>query len=135
MASTTNSLQAFKECSFLHKIRGFAVTNEEGKIYAHVSLSDLLRLDFDTIEMLRENLGDLVKYLNNNGSPKLISVKSDTSFVDILKTMIENKIHRVYVTDDDGDYVGVVSATNVVGAIAEPMVTNIKDILKDMGFP
>eukprot|EP00009_Paramoeba_aestuarina_P006754 CAMPEP_0201523648 /NCGR_PEP_ID=MMETSP0161_2-20130828/20684_1 /ASSEMBLY_ACC=CAM_ASM_000251 /TAXON_ID=180227 /ORGANISM="Neoparamoeba aestuarina, Strain SoJaBio B1-5/56/2" /LENGTH=309 /DNA_ID=CAMNT_0047922833 /DNA_START=67 /DNA_END=996 /DNA_ORIENTATION=+ len=98
------------------KISALAVVKENGTLSANFSATDLVGLYRKQLPDLLMPVNDyLTKYSEKATNP--VTIRHDTSLLQAVQTMAEEKIHRVWVIDDDFKPVGVVSLTDVAGFI------------------
>ena len=115
-----------------HKVSGLPVIDQEGRVVGMVSEGDLIYQDkkLHTPAFL-EILGGVI-YLENPQrlgqdlskmtavkvaeimTPKLYTVKEESTIEDIATIMIERQVNRVPVVDGAGKLVGIVSRQDVV---------------------
>jgi len=100
---------------------GVAVVDENGKIYANFSVSDLRGLDKERlkkmlnlplIQFLKETKGQLLK------DP--ITLKENDTLLDTIKCMQQHHVHRIHIVDSSGKVIGIVSTTDVMKALSTP---------------
>ena len=141
------TIQRLAEFFLKNEIRGAPVIASDHELVGVVSVSDIFRFenaDDDTkSEALRrcyrDSTGidiasreDLVNWSKNSQTSctvhqimvkQVISVGLDSTQSDVAATMVENDIHRVFVTEDE-KIVGIVSALDILRKL--PMVNNKK---------
>lgn len=100
-----------------YDISGVPVVDEMGYLVGVVSQMDLLRIRAsDTLWAQWPGLE-----ARHVMSRPVLTVTSDTSLTDAARTMQEHGVHRLVVVEDDGESpIGVLSATDVVRAMAHP---------------
>jgi CBS domain-containing protein len=115
--------------AFLTKrsISGAPVINDAGRPVGVLSRTDIVRFSggvSDTPQMLGEFI-DEAKRLSDPThldsvvvrqvmTPVVQSVNLDTSLAEVCERMLDHKVHRVFVTDEVGILVGVISALDVL---------------------
>ena len=112
-------------------VRGAPVVDENGRCIGVVSTTDFLRATFvETMESPlaaeadfccpwqvfdHEKLSGCVKDIANK-CPKTVS--PNTPIGDLAQMMVASHIHRLIVVEDAGALVGIVSGTDLLGALA-----------------
>jgi CBS domain-containing protein len=91
---------------------GMPVTDEEGKVIGVVTEFDLLGQVCEGRELARLTAGDVM-------TKNPITVDVNTSLNDLLKSMMEQNIVRVPVTEE-GRLVGVIARCDILRAFIEP---------------
>ncbi|BFM18206.1 CBS domain-containing protein [Maricurvus nonylphenolicus] len=123
------------------KISGAPVVASDNELIGVVSVTDIFRFenqgDAGKVDALRDYYqaayGNDIDHLEldqwtHNAEEnctvhqimqkRVISVSEDTSISDIAKTMLINKIHRVFVTTDN-KVVGIITTSNLLNLLAE----------------
>jgi len=91
---------------------GMPVTDEDGKVLGVVTEFDLLGRVFMEEELVKLTAGDVM-------TKTPVTVDVSTSLNDLLKTMMENNIVRLPVTEE-GRLVGVIARCDILRAFIEP---------------
>ena len=91
---------------------GMPVTDEDGKVIGIVTEFDLLRQVYEGRELVKLTAGDVM-------TKTPITVDVNASVNEILKTMMDNNIVRLPVTED-GRLVGVIARCDILRAFIEP---------------
>jgi len=113
------ALEAFK-LMITEKVSGVAVVDEQGKLVASLSSSDLKgSMDCNLFHDLylpislysEKTLPDLFDKKNCT-SP--ISCTLDTSIYELLHKLASNRIHRLFVVDSENKPIGVLSLCNII---------------------
>ena len=91
---------------------GMPVADEDGKVIGVVTEFDLLGQVCEGKELVKLTAGDVM-------TRKPVTVDVNTSLNDLLKTMMENNIVRLPVTED-GRLVGVVARCDILRTFIEP---------------
>jgi CBS domain-containing protein len=62
-------------------------------------------------------------------TPIVITVAETAKLSQVIRTMLDRKVHRVLVRNDDGEIVGIVSALDILHSmLAEPSVEALSTI-------
>jgi CBS domain-containing protein len=91
---------------------GMPVTDENGKVIGVVTEFDLLGQVCEGRELVKLTAGDVM-------TKNPITVDVDTSLNDLLKSMMENNIVRIPVTEE-GRLVGIIARCDILRAFIEP---------------
>jgi CBS domain-containing protein len=91
---------------------GMPVTDENGKVIGVVTEFDLLGQVCEGRELVKLTAGDVM-------TKNPITVDVNTSLNDLLKSMMENNIVRVPVTEE-GRLVGIIARCDILRAFIEP---------------
>jgi len=123
-------IDAFKQI-WEQQISGVAVVDDEGTLVGNISATDLVRTRVKPVGPIIHDLYQPIKHFNNirtTMSEKVymgdlpryppITVKSDDRLETIMETVVNNKVHRVYITDDALAPVGVISLSDIIRTFA-----------------
>jgi CBS domain-containing protein len=112
------------------QVTGIAVVDEQGKLVGNISASDLTRTHYKPIGPIIHDLYQPIKYFNyirTSSKDKIlmaempryppITVQPNDTLEAVMKTIVENKIHRVYLVDDNSKPVGVISLGDIIAAL------------------
>lgn len=91
--------------------------DEENKIVGNISLSDFKDIGFrvDQFPKLFIPISTYLKKKNEGRNvPKLVWAKDTTSLNDLLTQFRIDGVHRIYITEERGDPIGVVTMTDVM---------------------
>jgi len=95
------------------RVSGVGVADSQGHLVGHIGAADLKGIDFNThiMEKLRLSVKDF-KQLS------IVAVPPSASFKQVLDTLAETKMHRVYLTDtNNATAKGVVSQIDIIQAV------------------
>eukprot|EP00300_Choanocystis_sp_HF-7_P033998 c4647_g1_i1.p1 GENE.c4647_g1_i1~~c4647_g1_i1.p1 ORF type:complete len:338 (+),score=87.99 c4647_g1_i1:82-1014(+) len=111
-----------------HSISAVPVVDQEGKLVYNLSATDVRRVIefpilFEVIKRAEASVENFFTCLRESGltvrTP--ITCRPDTSAQEVVDLMISNKIHRVYVVDEENRPIGVVSVVDVFSSlVVEP---------------
>lgn len=101
-------LKYMKEC----QLSAVAVLNEYGQIEANFSASDLKVLHEDNFFMVALTLGEYLQKVSPSKVP--ICCKEMNTLEEILAVLLGSHLHRVFVVDDNGHPIAVVSLTDIM---------------------
>jgi CBS domain-containing protein len=107
----TKVIDAFKKMR-AQEINGLAVTDSDGTLVGTLSESDLRGLTMDTMYRLQHPVIDFLKVQNQ--LPEVMTVRPDMPLRDLLETMTKQKLHRLFVVDDEEHLTGVVTLTDII---------------------
>jgi len=92
------------------KLSALAIINQEGKIVGNFSASDLKHVTPKNIESLYDTVDHFIQL--ENQSP--VVVAPTASLGTVVQTLVEKKVHRVWVVDENRHPVGIVSITDIM---------------------
>jgi len=119
-----DTLEILAEC----KISGLALVDNEGKLVANFSASDLRGLPRAVFSWLSKPTIDFLQHFGRGVKPP-IAESSDTTFRNIaekLAHLSKERIHRVYLIDKDEHPVGVVSLSDIM-PLLQPHETSAQE--------
>jgi len=112
---TSDALEGFKAIR-QNKIYAVGVVDENGKLVANLSASDLRGLKKEQLDSLtKPSFIQATKFKNK----KLVTVSSIDTLFECMSLMAENKVHRVWVVDSEVHPIGVVTLTDCIRAFCE----------------
>jgi len=89
---------------------GLAVVNSHNKLVGNVSASDLKGLTLDNFHKLNVPIREFLA----NAKKVPIRVKGDALLSEVVAKLAENRIHRVYVVDEEDKLLNVISLTSIM---------------------
>ncbi|KAI9356583.1 hypothetical protein DFJ73DRAFT_823253 [Zopfochytrium polystomum] len=105
------------------KVMAVPVVDAAGLVVATLSASDLRGLSADSVEWVRENvltfLEKMKSRLNLQKSAEPVSLTPNDTLQDAMNLMVERDIHRIWILDDMLRPIGVVSQSDIIGAIVK----------------
>jgi len=107
---------------FDHQVSGLPVVDEENKVIASISASDLKAstektLIFDVHTPLREYLSNCNRLFKKDPNSKPITCTIKSTLCEVIAKLVKNHIHRIFVVDDNNTLIGVLSLCDVITAI------------------
>jgi CBS-domain-containing membrane protein len=111
--------QAFLE---IHKqgCDGIALIDSTGKLIANISASNIKGLTRRNYQILFRPLSQYLARDRNRGWWHLpVCTTSDTKLETVILQFVATKVHRMYITNDEGKPVGEVSLTDVMSALRD----------------
>jgi len=118
------AIQAFSKM-IEHHIGGLAVLNDEGKVVNDISMRDLkgvagdLRLFWRLYESTATFMNHVHAEYKQQRPTNVQTVNSLQTLDTVIKKIVENNIHRVYVVDDQGKPVSVVTLHDILRTIVD----------------
>lgn len=94
-------------------VHGVPVLDKDGKIVGNMSVTDLQHFLKWDIETLKVSAKDYFENINVNRVP-LVTCTLNSKFVDVIKQVVEKKVHRVYVVDENNKPVDIITLTNIL---------------------
>jgi CBS domain-containing protein len=109
------AISAFQQC-IEHAYNGVAVVGDKGELIGNLSISDLKGLTNKNFKNLHL---PVQKYISEmNVVPKTpVTCKEDELCPAVLKLMLQNHIHRVYLTDRDNRPTGLIALSNFINKL------------------
>jgi len=100
-----------------HGVSAVGVVDGDGKLVGNVSASDLKVIGYDgkLFSRLFVPVSDFVKETRPEGVGA-ICVTPRASFGQVLDKLVSNRVHRVYVVDENGKPIGVISLLEILQA-------------------
>lgn len=96
-----------------HHISGVPVKNDQGTYVGVLSKTDFVSRKLANLIAEKGNLDSIsVKELMNPTPP--ISIHENQPLDDAIELMLEHHVHRVFVTDDDGQFTGIITTFDIV---------------------
>ena len=93
-------------------ISGVALVDDDGKLAGNFSATDLRGLYLEKFPMLLQPVSDYLEEFSPS-SLNAYCVKADATFANVVKELVESKLHRLWVIDDDYKPIGIVSLTDI----------------------
>jgi len=101
-----------------NRVSGLPVVDGGGALVGVISQTDLVRLAHHSISDILRARPDGLRVGEVMTSPPL-TVAMTASLVEAARTMRDAHVHRLVALDDEGDPVGVLSASDYVSLVAE----------------
>jgi len=112
-------LPAIDAVELMHEkcVFSLPLVDENGKLFAHLSMSD-----FKSLIIVEEDFHDLLLPVHvfvtryhqiTNKSTKIISAPSTSTIQDVVAILAKERVHQVYLVDENGNPTNVISMTNV----------------------
>ncbi|RDH45227.1 CBS domain-containing protein [Zooshikella ganghwensis] len=124
-----------------HHISGAPVLNQQGKLCGVVTMTDIIRHEYipalalfsDLLDkkshatddicfthLLGNDLSEDTHLVNEIMNPDVIVISSNTSLNDIISTMIDDNVHRLFVCEQD-KILGVITTMDVLKALRQQL--------------
>jgi CBS domain-containing protein len=101
------------------EISGAPVIDAAGRPVGVVSRADILVHDREAVDDLAEDDADCTR-VGDIMTPAVFCVSPDAPASRVVREMIELKIHRLFVVDDPGTLVGVITVLDVLRHLTPP---------------
>lgn len=113
------ALAAFEKINEL-KVHGVGVVDDAGKLVSNISASDLRLIGHQgaSLAVLYKTCSEFIEVAHGGG---LVCVSRNATFVEIVQTLSDKRLHRVYVVDEAGKPVAVISQIDVLLTIQKRM--------------
>jgi len=120
--SNASTLAAFR-LMFIHRKNAVAVVDKDGRLIANLSCSDLRGLHRGNLDTLLLPVYEFLEISSKDREGGLLpdqlrNATPDTPLDVVVNMMLESHIHRVWLTNDNDEPVGVVSITDVLSLFA-----------------
>ncbi|MBN1298877.1 MAG: CBS domain-containing protein [Actinobacteria bacterium] len=130
--SKDSSIEELSELLLKNKISGVPVTDENGRLEGIVTEADIIVRDTDlhfpryfklldaiiyleSFRKFRENLKKhLATRVEDIMNEKVITIKTDTPLSEAAEIMLDKKINRLPVLEEDGSIAGIVTRADIV---------------------
>lgn len=120
----SKGIEAFKT---MHekRISAVAVVDTDGKLVGNISVSDLKVIGFDGSMLARlyypvsQFLKLLAKDKGNDVVEEPICASLQSEFREVVGKLVQSRVHRVYITDDNGVPTGVITQHEVLSAVLD----------------
>jgi len=93
------------------KFTGLAILDEQGRLYNNISASDLKGITKETFFNLETPIEQIIR-----GKKKLppVTCTKDDTIENVIKIMVDYKVHRIYVVDDKQRPTNVITHTTIM---------------------
>jgi CBS domain-containing protein len=123
ISSGDTAMNAFKKMNDF-RVSGLPVVDGDGKIVGSISASDLRASTIETIFSqvllpIKEFLANSCKYFQRDPN-KAVTCRFDDTLRDVVKKVLDNGVHRIFIQEDDGTLAGVLSLCDIFSAIWQP---------------
>jgi CBS domain-containing protein len=118
VVTADSSIEEAEQLLRTYRVTGLPVVDEHGTLIGVISQTDLLwGPGLHIAALLRSKTSGL--RVGELMTTPPVTIPLATSIVDAARMMLERKVHRLVAVDDQGRPVGVLSATDYVGLVAE----------------
>jgi len=102
----------------LNRYSGVAVLDDNGSLIANFSISDLRILSEQNIHLLWNSLERFLEEIKKFPMHKPpVTCNPDTHLEDVIKTLVNEHIHRMYIANDKNQPLGVVSISDIINCL------------------
>jgi CBS-domain-containing membrane protein len=128
MSTTAQAIHAVY-LMFFHKVSAVAITDENGRLVANFSASELRGIGHEHFDWLLLPINDFLQRISTASGTKLsfpLTCRRDTKIEDAINMLGTYRVHRLWIVDDQGKPEGVIALTDVMrlllpnDAIPEP---------------
>jgi len=113
-ASAEDNLLSCLRRMALEDVIALPIVDEAGKLVANLSASDLRGVTADSLAAVI--LQPAIDFVRSPGRPVIVAQKS-SRFGEVLQLLNNNHIHRVWIVDEQGKPVGVVSLSDILSKL------------------
>jgi len=115
------ALEGFAKISAI-KYSGAAIVNKEKKLIGVLSASNLKELDKKKFASLSLSVREfLIEMGTIQQLRSLITCKEITTIQEILQLFVNNRVHRIFVIDEENRPIGIISLTDLIIFLAETL--------------
>jgi CBS domain-containing protein len=117
MLESQSALHGFRTM-YLDNIQGVPVIDRQGNVICNLSASDLRGITLNNIKSLSKPVYEYLETMKHRGQVKvdqLRTVEQQDTIEKVVKMFVSNKIHRMWVTQDDTEKLSaVISLTDIL---------------------
>jgi len=115
-------IEAFKKM-VTEKVSGVGVVNDQNKLVGCVTAHDIRAITStgELLEHLYETYSkyrDIMQTLKVPTKPQIIRANSSTTLEGVVNTIVKEKVHRVFLTDNNDQVSGVISLSDVLRCVS-----------------
>jgi len=111
--SRDSAIDAFRLMK-ITKVSAVAIVNDDGKLVGNCSAKDLKKIP-NTTEFIRSLFLPLNEYLKDQ--QEITFATKDETLGVVIRRIVENKLHRIYILDDDMKPEGILSLKDIMEEI------------------
>jgi CBS domain-containing protein len=111
MSARAKAIHAFFLMLY-NKVPAVAIVSGNGELVGNLSASDLRGMDQNTFPQLLMPVMEFVKQVKRHRG--LITCKKDSTLESVLSKLANNKVHRLWMVDDQNCPIGVVTLTDIM---------------------
>jgi CBS domain-containing protein len=111
MSARAKAIHAFFLMLY-NKVPAVAIVSGNGELVGNLSASDLRGLDQNTFTELLKPVMEFVKSVKRHRG--LITCKKDSTLESVLSKLANNKVHRLWIVNDQNCPIGVVTLTDIM---------------------
>jgi CBS domain-containing protein len=100
------------------KVQGVAVVDADNKLVSNISASDLRMIEHhgSSLGVLFKSCSEFVE-LAHGGKAKIITLPKTATYGEAASLMHSSRTHRLYVTDEQGQTLAVLSQFDIIKAL------------------
>jgi len=111
MSAKAKAIHAFFLMLY-NRVSAVAIVSGNGELVGNLSASDLRGLDQNTFTQLLMPVMEFVKSVKRHRG--LITCKKDSTLESVLSKLANNRVHRLWMVDDQNGPIGVVTLTDIM---------------------
>jgi len=111
LKSNLTAVEAFRVLA-QNRARAMPIVDNRGIVIANLSCSDLRGLTQETLKNVTHPVMDYLNFIHEGSIPAPVTCEPSTPLQEVMKLLIQNKIHRVWVVSPAN--LGVISLTDVI---------------------
>jgi len=106
--------ETIKRC-VKHRYGGVAVVDESHEIQANFSISDLRMVSVEAFpQLMKLTVQQFLEETKQQLQKQVVTCSEETTFLEVMKLMHKNHIHRVYILDQLRKPIGVMTSLDIV---------------------
>jgi CBS domain-containing protein len=100
-----------------HQVSALAVVDDWQRLVGTISASDLTGLNEDNVGLLNQPVKQFLQHADRKAPAKLVKCSPSDKLDMAINKLVENKVHRLWVADENEKPVGVLALTDVIRAV------------------
>jgi len=125
----TPTFVAFKQI-YNAKIHGCAIVDENGKLVGNLSASNIKGINRSNFHVLTQPVSEfLARDKQRKWYDVPVSAKPYHKMKEVILQFVSSKVHRIYITSDEGRPVGVVSLTDVLNVLNSQLSSQSRNLV------
>lgn len=116
-----------------NQISAVAILDQHGVLVGNFSASDLRGISTDFVSFLHVEVKDFLA-LRSSPSLQPCTVKRESTVEEVLETLVQSHLHHVWITDENERPTGIITLTDVMGALYSFNPTPPRMALSTPGF-
>jgi len=102
---------------YKNRISGLALVDHEFKLSGNLSASDLRGMNPTAFDFFTGSIFQFLAKAITGWAKPTLSVGPGNTFADVIKTLADERVHRLYITDQMGHPLGLISLIDVISRL------------------